>query len=246
MGAVMFEVDRRALSRRVPLLETLGFHVAVRLRHLLDDDEARDAATRVRRARAEWVDDFDGDQFSLGRAWYTHLEQARASTYFAEAARGDETVERHLPGMQQRLRELVASIVRAPVVPRRSWCGPGVHVFPSRGWLAQRGGDVHFDTEGLTLAQRRARSPALTCVLMLQPAVRGGALRVWDVRYEGHDRPTAKMRRAAFVDVEYARGDAVIIDSYRLHQIQPFAGNRHRISMTIHAAKIGARWESWF
>ena len=47
--------------------------------------------------------------------------------------------------------------------------------------------------------------------------------------------------------VSYEEGDAVLLDSYRLHQIQPFAGDRERISATVHAAEVDAGlWECWF
>ena len=45
----------------------------------------------------------------------------------------------------------------------------------------------------------------------------------------------------------YATGDVVLIDSYTLHQIQPFAGSRERISATVHAAQVDTGlWECWF
>jgi hypothetical protein len=44
-----------------------------------------------------------------------------------------------------------------------------------------------------------------------------------------------------------AAGDAIFFDSYRLHQILPFDGERHRISATLHGAQIDeGLWETWF
>jgi hypothetical protein len=42
-------------------------------------------------------------------------------------------------------------------------------------------------------------------------------------------------------------GDAVLIDSRRLHQIRPFRGKRDRISITLHAVEVDRGvWETWF
>ncbi len=81
---------------------------------------------------------------------------------------------------------------------------------------------------------------------MLSPPESGGELRVWDVTHAGEgeyedddlDRPSALCA--------YAPGDLVVIESYRLHQIQPFGGVADRISATCHAAFVGGAWETWF
>jgi hypothetical protein len=122
-----------------------------------------------------------------------------------------------------------------------------VHVFPPGGPVAERGGVVHFDTEGLAANHVRTRAPAITLVAMLQPPEAGGGLRVWDVTYDGHDHPTeAELAMPSEVIVSRP-GDVVLIDSYRLHQIQPFTGGLDRISATVHAARIDpTQWECWF
>jgi hypothetical protein len=102
----------------------------------------------------------------------------------------------------------------------------------------------HFDLEGLTDAHVDACRPAVTFVAMLQPPITGGGLRVWDVL--GGDESTAERRARGSTVVEYRVGDLVLIDSYRLHQIQPFGGTRDRVSATLHAARVADRWETWF
>ena len=37
-----------------------------------------------------------------------------------------------------------------------------------------------------------------------------------------------------------------MIDSYRLHQIQPFSGDRDRLSVTAHLVFADGRWQVWF
>jgi hypothetical protein len=82
---------------------------------------------------------------------------------------------------------------------------------------------------------------------MLQPPRSGGGLRVWDLAYDGRDDVDDEDLDAPSATVLYETGDVVVIDSYRLHQIQPFGGERDRISATIHLAEIDeGHWDSWF
>jgi hypothetical protein len=197
-------------------------------------------------ARADWTPCFEGVQFTLGHAYYTHLEEGRADEYFATALASDALVERALPDLQTRMRTILAAVAGAPVAPRPGFCGPGVHIFPAGEWLSENGGDVHFDTEGLREEELAARLPALSVIVMLQPPLRGGGLRVWDALWEGDDDVAAAAAQASSAVVDYAAGDLVVIDSYRLHQIQPFAGARDRLSITAHLVFAGGRWQAWF
>jgi hypothetical protein len=199
----------------------------------------------VYRARADWTPCFEGVQFTLGRAYYTHLEEDRTDEYFATAQASDALVERALPGLRRRVRAILADFVGAQVTPRPGFCGPGVHIFPAGEWLSDHGGDIHFDTEGLRRDQLEQRLPALSAIVMLQPPLRGGGLRVWDARWQGEDDVTAAARAPSVV-VDYAAGDLVVIDSYRLHQIQPFVGARDRLSITAHLVFAGGGWQTWF
>jgi hypothetical protein len=218
----------------------------VRLPNAIGEDERKRLVSGVIAGKADWTSNFDGIQFTLGRAWYTHLETDLTDAYFANAARSDEIVERHCPGFQARMISLAANVLGARVERRDGYCGPGVHVFPAGGYCADRGGDVHFDTEGLTRSQLKARVRAVTFVLMLQPARVGGGLSVWDVTYEGSDEVTDAMLSRPHTSIDYEAAELVMIDSYRLHQIQPFKGEIDRISATCHAVDMGDRWDVWF
>lgn len=220
---------------------------AVGVRAWLSRDECASWVADVVAARADWTSDWDGEQFSLGRAFYTHLEQDASAAYFRDAAASDVRVDAHLPAFQSRLRDLVASLVDGVVRARRGWCGPGVHIFPAGGQVAREGGVAHFDNEGLAAHHIARRRAAISVVVMLGAAHEGGGLRVWDVRYDGRDIATDADLAAASVVIPYGVGDVVVIDSYRLHQIQPFDGTRDRISATVHAAEVDpGRWEAWF
>jgi hypothetical protein len=200
----------------------------------------------VYEGRDAWVHDFKGAQHSLGRAWYTHLEQERAREYFTRTKESDAIVERYCPGLQKTMRELASRSVDGPVVQREGWCGAGVHVFPANGLCSKKGGDIHFDDEGLTPAHKQDRAPAFTLVLMLQPAETGGGLKVWDVLFRGTNAYEDEDLDRPSTVAEYEVGDLVVMDSYRLHQIQPFSGVRDRVSATIHLAYVAGQWESWF
>ena len=221
--------------------------LSVTVPRLLAKAECARMVRAVYDARAAWNPDFDGHQFSLGCAFYTHLETGRSDEYFASAAESDARVERALPGMQAWMRKLCADLTGGHARSRRGWCGAGVHVFPAGGEVARRGGVRHFDIEGLNKRQMDARRPALSFVLMLQAPERGGELRLWNARYHGNEHATAADARKKSVTLSYEVGSAVVFDSYRLHQIRPFSGARDRISVTLHAAEVDPGvWETWF
>jgi hypothetical protein len=239
VAEVQTPTDARAL---------LATHRAVVIRAALATDVCARWSAGVLAARTDWTEDFGGEQFSLGRAFYTHYETDQSGRYFADAAGSDARVERHAPGLQSTMQRLLAEAVSGRAVPRPGWCGAGVHVFPAGGALAAQGGVVHFDTEGLTEAHVERTRPALSLVVMLQPAERGGGLRLWPVVCPGKRGPDeASLRRGTPTTVVCGAGDAVLFDSYRLHQIRPFEGERHRLSATLHGAEIDRDlWETWF
>ncbi len=241
------DAARWSASGLSPVLPSLDRALAVVVRGAVEPGTCRDWARAVIRARRDWVADFGREQFALGRAFYTHLETGRAGLYFQDAAESDARVERHLPGMQSSVLELFARMVGGHVRRRHGFCGPGVHVFPAREKVARSGGVIHFDTEGLTPHQLARGASALSLIVMLQPPEWGGGLRVWDARWEGADQPTDDALESDAVTIRYGVGDAVLMDSRRLHQIRPFRGKYPRISITMHAAEIDrAVWEGWF
>src|SRR5205814_4109481 len=84
---------------------------AVRLPRALDGRRLREWVAGVYRERSAWTADFDGEQFCLGRAFYTHYETSRSKLYFEDAEASDARVERGLPGMQAWVRELFETCV---------------------------------------------------------------------------------------------------------------------------------------
>lgn len=228
------------------LAARLGAHLALRVPGFWPAERCAAYARRVYAGRPFWTADFEGDQFSLGRAFYTHLEQGKRDDYFAQAVASNAHVERLLPGLGASLIEAVGAMVGAPASQRPGWCGPGVHIFPAGGWLAQQGGDIHYDTEGLDADHAARGEPAITLVLMLQPPEQGGELKVWNARYAGSGEVDEATLARPSALVPYAAGDLVVIDSYRLHQIQPFEGTRDRVSATAHGVRVADGWHVWF
>ena len=80
-----------------PLTTALARTRGVGLRGALTERRARSWASRVLRARAGWTSDFGGEQFALGRAFYTHLETGSSAAYFRDVAASDARVEAALP-----------------------------------------------------------------------------------------------------------------------------------------------------
>jgi len=228
-----------------PLLARLGDHLALHVEGVLTRRECALYARGVYAGRSVWVPNFDGVQFTLGRAFYAHLETDREDEYFAGVAASDAAVERFVPGLADRLLALMRLCVGAEVARRPGYCGPGVHVFPAGEYVSHHGGDVHWDLEGLTEEEVSARAEALTAVLMLQPAAQGGGLRVWDKCHEGDDSEEAP-GSAESREIVYGAGDLVILDSYRLHQICASSGPLDRISATAHAVRAEDGWQAWF
>lgn len=225
---------------------TLGQARLVHARGLLSAAVCAELTARVLAAESEWTEDFGGDQFSLGRAWYTHFETGRSRHYFRDAAKANALVERILPGVQDGVRELVSALVGEPAEMRAGWCGPGVHLFLPGSPVAAGGGSIHYDLEGLRSEQER-QGPALSLVIMLQPAVEGGGLRLWPSRYQGALSPAEAEVRARYETHGYGIGDAIVFESQRLHQIEPFAGEHARVSITAHALRPAAGpWQVWF
>jgi hypothetical protein len=228
-----------------PPRRLLAEHLAVQYEGVLSRRECVGYARGVYAGRSSWVSNFDGVQFTLGRAYYVHLETDREDEYFAHASASDAAVERFVPGLAERVLGFLQLFLGGPIERRAGWCGPGVHIFPADAHVAHHGGDIHFDCEGLLEEQLAARAEAVSAILMLQPAAQGGGLRVWDKVHEDEDTDEDPGSASSAV-VTYAAGDLVIIDSYRLHQICPSAGPLDRISLTAHAVWNGARWEAWF
>lgn len=248
MVSPILETSWENAPRGSDLHAALQEHLGIHLRGVISDEDCARYSQGIYKGRVDWNSDFGGEQFSLGRAWYTHLEQGKSREYFARADESNRIVERYVPGLAARMRDQICDLVGLPAVHRRGWCGPGVHIFPAKEWVAQHGGVIHSDLEGLTETHVEEQAPALSLVLMLQSPEEGGGLRIWDRLHLEDDSPDAdQLIDIPYETVDYKPGDLVVFDSYRLHQIQPFDGTQDRISMTAHIALFTPeQWSVWF
>ncbi len=230
-----------------PIGRHLDRHAAVGIRQAMPPAEAASLAAAVVDADALLGDDFGGEQRSLGRPWYTHLESGRAAEYFADVAASDARVECVLPGVQARTLSLLSRVLGAVVRRRHGFCGPGVHVFPPDEKVAHAGGVYHYDLEGLSTAARRALSPAVSAVWMLQPAERRGGLTLFNKTFRGDNWPMDVEPQVARTTTLARAGDFLVFSSHRLHRINSFGGTRARISVTVHAVEVDVGvWDAWF
>ncbi|MET0595883.1 MAG: hypothetical protein ABW133_24500 [Polyangiaceae bacterium] len=233
------------------MIGDLRRHRAIGWRGAVAREEAARWSAAIVAARSLWHADFGGEQFTLGRAFYTHLEEERLAEYFRDARAADAEVEGTAPGLQARMRAIVAQITGGRVTSRSDFCGAGVHIFPPGEKVARAGGVVHFDLEGLPKSFLASGRQAITVVLTLQD-VAGGGLRFWNARYDPaantDEARVASRARARDAEVRRAaRGDVIVFDSFVLHQIEPFDGDAPRLSATLHAMQIAKdTWETWF
>ncbi len=100
---------------------------------MLSEETCQRYVRAIYNARQFWHSDFDGAQFSLGRARYTHLEQCRGRLYFGRSQESDQLVESILPSMQSQMRQLMSIALGEPVKTRVGWYGPSVHIFLAAG-----------------------------------------------------------------------------------------------------------------
>lgn len=201
------------------------------MRGLLPAAEAS-AWARAVLAACDGNADFGGEQL-VARPGVDDLETERAREYFREAAASDAIVERVLPGMQAASGASSPPSSLGASSPGRAGAGPGVHaLLPPEGEVAEHGGVVHQDHGGLTRAQLLRGARALSLVLMLAPPQSGGGLRLFAAKSE------EEADEEESVVVEYGQGDLVVFDSYRVHQIEPFAGDAPRVSVTLHSVEV--------
>lgn len=221
-------------------------YAALHIHSVLPKEICGDIVAKVYKHKEQWNSDFEGLQFSFGQAYYPHLEAGTTEEYFEKVPTSDELFNQVLPGLQEMAMKFLSSIVGGYVQQREGWSGPGIHIFPANGYAANNAGEVHFDLDGLTDEDRIALSPAVTMILMLQTPTSGGGLKVWNTKYAGRNADELSLDTIPSTIVEYGVGDLVFINSYTLHQIQPFQSESDRISLTIHSIYNGECWDCWF
>ena len=223
----------------------LRHQAALHVRGAVSEKQATTWAKAVLEAEEHWLREFKGQMYTLGRAWYAHVESGKAKAYKQGALASNQLVDSVVPGLSSAMRSCLTQALKRKVVQRKNWCGAGVHVFTPKQNSA---GAIHYDVEGDEEAEESADVPLASGVLMLQPPERGGELRLWGRLYDPKDgrQSLGRAPNVDYVEVKYEPGDFVVFNSYRLHQIRAHRGNKARVSATLHAIRRGGRWESWF
>ena len=231
----------------------LGDAAAVVFRDFFSADEVAWLVETIYGLEEEWVEGFEGEQYSIGRVWYVDLEDGIADVYHQEAADTNAFIEEHFDGIQERIRAFCAAVERAGRVQLRpGWAGPGFVIFPVGNECSEHGGSIHFDWEGLP--ERAVDDPdleAYSFIAMLQKPDQGGGLRVWQHIYHPDRKDEFIPELAAPPDgpsvlIDYRPGDLVAINSRWMHQIQPFSGEHDRVTLTFHIVRQGSDWLIWF
>jgi len=91
---VATSLDAKQADGAIRELETA---LCILLRGAMTPARAAEMRGAVLASEADWTPDFKGEQFALGRAFYTHLETGTSRAYFASAPSSDALVERVLP-----------------------------------------------------------------------------------------------------------------------------------------------------
>ncbi len=125
----------------------------------------------------------------------------------------------------------------------------GAHVFTPGNEVSSKGGDVHYDVEGLTPEQLERRADAYSFVLMLQPCAVGGGLRLHDRRYAGdpYARAADEATPSEIIDL---RGRATSSSSTATgctrSSRSPATAPACRPPSTSPARSGGGAFEAWF
>ena len=163
-------------------------------------------------------------------------------------------ISSHFPGLYEKIIQLCKNIEKdADISLRQGWAGPGFAIFPAHGRCAELGGDIHYDWEGLTDGQLDdLHAEGYSFIAMLKKPSQGGGLKIWDVKYDLNHKQEELVAWANSPDcpsllIDYQLGDLVLINSFCLHQIQPFEGEVDRVCLTFHIAKYNEKkWYIWF
>lgn len=233
--------------------ELLQQSAAVIFRQFFSAEESHSITDTIYHLKEFWHPNYGGEQYSLGRVWYTHVDEGIKDEYVRGAEESNRIIESHFPGLYERIRTFCAIIQQGePVALRKGWAGPGFVIFPANGRCAEIGGDIHYDWEGLTDGQLDdPKAEAYSFISMLQKPHTGGGLRIWNMFYDRVRKreelvPKASPPAAESLVIDYEIGGLLVIDSFRLHQIQPFGGEIDRICLTFHTARYQDGWYVWF
>ena len=229
-------------------------HAAVCFRKLIPPAEIEKMIKGFYAAKEVWSEGFGGQQYALGDAWYHYAEEGiDFEEYGSKAEQSRANVEKFVPGLEGNLLGFLSPLARPGTLSiREGWAGPGFMMFPAGGFVANKGGSIHFDTDAFSDEELYETDLVMfSLICMIQKPERGGNLTVWNKpfdktqeRFQSYNPAT--QGAAESYHIEYQPGDLWMIRGMNAHQIGAFEGKTDRICLTFHVYKEGDDWFMWF
>ena len=133
--------SRRAAGAAQPNLpDILTQYPAARFAGFLDKVRCAEIADRLRKHRADWSKDYDGEQYSYPDNFYARAHDGGQRRYFDRSAALNAEMERGFGAERARLLAFVQDLMPGTAVEiRAGWTGREHHVGMARG-VSETGG----------------------------------------------------------------------------------------------------------
>ena len=223
---------------------------AIYWRDFLEEDECESIAKKIYKNKGIWTSSYEGEQFSLGLAWYTFEETDTRQEYRDRLNASNAFLQREFEPVQEKILNFLKCAAGTDRVRLRpNWGLPAFVIFPENELTAKSGGDIHIDYNGLNEAELDdPNGKYYSFVCLIESPGAATSLRIWNKRYRsGEDKdPGVAPNNCEHYDFEYTVGGLLCFDSLVTHQILPFDGTRPRVCLTFHVKKSGEDWLYWF
>lgn len=245
-------LEKDSLELRHGLQQPNGLH-GVLFQNFLSKEECAELLTGVYTLRPYWRQGTQDGEYTLGRVWYTALDNRDVIDYFEEVSGFNALIDQSFPGLIPQILDFSRKFAANDSIKiRPGFAGPGFVIFTPRSLTAKEGGAIHIDCEGLSTRMLDVPGGAEVYSLMIsiQLPEEGGFLRTWPDYYQ----PSQKDKYLNDIDIPLGRMEIVpyevggisVISSPRVHQIEPYSGCLDRVILTFHLGKIDNEWLVWF
>ena len=203
--------------------------------------------------KSQWVRRAATPFFSLGTASYLDA-QAGDALYYEMARCTNRLLQYHMGWLYDRVAEVLAKHLQAPVCYAPRFALPGFHIFQADPAFAAPAASIHCDLQYERLDWTDFENPdfanSLSFTLSIALPAGGGGLMVWDIeRAEILDRPVSETRQLFEVRKPgyepYRIGEMVVHSGLFVHQIAPMRDiqpDDERITLQGHSICVGDRW----
>jgi hypothetical protein len=203
--------------------------------------------------KSQWVRRAATPFFSLGTASY--LDAQAGEAIYCEMAQGTNRVlQYHMGWLYDRVTEVLAKHLQAPVSYAPRFALPGFHIFQADPTFESAAASIHCDLQYEKLDWTEFENPdftnSLSFTLSIALPAGGAGLLVWDVeRAEILNRPASEIRQLFEVRKPsyepYRMGEMVLHSGLFVHQIAPMRDiqpDDERITFQGHGICAGDRW----